>query len=335
MEGLLLREFSWKDIKFDVHKHDSMQISKMLAGTEFDKYSRRMAVCCSDLSFAVGEDGLKLRQQFRTTRSGTQMPTIIFCRVRGCMICFWRRSLSWQARSLVAVPKLLADFPRHSFLFATFTVRNPKTQILRDTLTEMKRAFKRMSTPYSQAEKSKKFTGNKDWIASGFVRNTEVTVGNLPGHCHPHFHCLLAMPPEYFSKKYDYYMETEDWAQMWKKYMKCDYEPIVDIRAVRGDYLSVLPELFKYGAKGSELSSDKEFCMEYIRQMKGIHLTELGGIFSKYLKEEEPENFINIDEEEQLDTPPVDNVLYFRWRKESGFSDCGQELWAYQLEQAA
>lgn len=46
------------------------------------------------------------------------------------------------------------------------------------------------------------------------------------GTYHPHFHILLAVPTNYFSKNY---IKQSEWTDMWQRAMKLDYTPIVHV----------------------------------------------------------------------------------------------------------
>jgi hypothetical protein len=69
----------------------------------------------------------------------------------------------------------------------------------------------------------------KAWPAEGFIRSLEVTRGE-DGSAHPHFHCLLAVPPSYFGRNY---LSTAKWAAMWQEALRIDYTPICDVRLVK------------------------------------------------------------------------------------------------------
>lgn len=313
----LLYEFSQRDVKFDIWKRDSMFLSKLLYGTDLNQQSFKIGNCSNNLYFAPTDDGFKLRQppQLNHLTTNTQLAyaRLHFCRVRGCPMCFWRRSLKWRCRAAKGIEKMLVDYKNISFLFLTLTIRNPPLDKMRDSLNQMREAFMRMSTPYKLSKNRSE--GNKNWHALGFVRNSEVTYNAEANTCHPHFHIMLAMPNEYFSKKNNYYLQQSDWAAMWKHYMKCDYDPVVDIRQVKGNYKMIIPEIFKYGAKGSDLLASQDFAIAYMQQLKGYHNSQLGGIFKKYFKEEsDNDDLINIDDDDKIDViQKSQSLMQFQW----------------------
>ncbi|KIU09808.1 Rep [Bacillus subtilis] len=65
----------------------------------------------------------------------------------------------------------------------------------------------------------------------GYFRALEITKNNEENTYHPHFHVLLPVKRNYFGKNY---IKQTEWTSLWKRAMKLDYTPIVDIRRVKG-----------------------------------------------------------------------------------------------------
>ncbi|MDD0266199.1 protein rep, partial [Shigella flexneri] len=59
---------------------------------------------------------------------------------------------------------------------------------------------------------------------------TEVTRGE-DGSAHPLFLCLLMVHPSWFKGKN--YVKHERWVELWRDCLRGDYEPNIDIRAVK------------------------------------------------------------------------------------------------------
>ena len=51
------------------------------------------------------------------------------------------------------------------------------------------------------------------------------------GNAHPHFHCLVLVPPSYFAGRA--YMKKADWIELWCDCMRFDYKPVIDVKAVK------------------------------------------------------------------------------------------------------
>ncbi|MDP0784639.1 protein rep, partial [Klebsiella pneumoniae] len=130
-------------------------------------------------------------------------------------------------------------------------------------LTAMNAAFKRM-------EKRKELSP-----VQGRIRATEVTRGK-DGSAHPHFHCLLMVQPSWFKGKN--YVKHERWVELWRDCLRVNYEPNIDIRAVKtktGEVVanvaeqlqSAVAETLKYSVKPEDMANDPEWFLELTRQL--------------------------------------------------------------------
>ncbi|MFO0194742.1 MAG: protein rep [Pseudanabaena sp.] len=279
-----LQSFSDRDKVWEKHKVNGELVATHYADSQFPDYSRRIALCGESLDFELVDDQLKLKNTW-------------FCRVRHCPICQWRRSLKWKAKAYAMMPKVVEDFPKARWLFVTLTVKNCEIADLRETITWMHEAFKRMS-------KLKAFP------AKGWIKATEVTMGQ-DGLAHPHFHCLLMVSPSYFSGAY--YLSKERWGSMWQQSLRADYAPIIDIRAVqkRDDLAELIPEILKYQTKESDLTADREWLLELTQQLHKTRAIAIGGVLRDYMRElaNEPEDLTDEVTGEQGE----EDVLTFSW----------------------
>lgn len=207
----------------------------------------------------------------------------------------------WKAKAHKILPKIVQEHPRHRWLFLTLTVRNCSIKELRETLEWMHDSFKRL-------------TKLKIWKVEGWIKSTEVTRGK-DGSAHPHFHCLLMVPPSYFSGK-DYISQAK-WTELWQQCLRIDYKPMVHVRAIakHNDPQVIIPEILKYQVKESDLVADREWFLELTRQLRKTRAVAVGGILKTYLAEleKEPEDLIGESEEPD----PVDEgSLYFGWKRQ-------------------
>lgn len=207
-----LFQISPKDKSWDDHRFQANQVVLILSDglPHHQRQAERMQECAKRLDFGwviesieMGEVRLRLKEAR-------------FCRVRHCPICQWRRAKMWVARFYQAFPRIYADYPDLRYILLTLTVRNCQVLKLRETIREMNGAWKRL-------------TERKIWPALGFVRSLEITRAK-DGAAHPHYHCLLVVPPGYFGKKY---LSTAKWAQLWQEALRIDYTPICDVRLVK------------------------------------------------------------------------------------------------------
>lgn len=288
-----LSEVSPRDKPWDKHKAFADKVEGLYAGSEFADYATRIHYCSELLEFGLAlqdDDSLKLK--LRAAR---------FCRCRFCPVCQFRRSLKWKAKAYEVLPKIVADYPKYRWLFLTLTQKNVPISELRLTLTHMNESFKRM-------------TKLKAFPAIGWLRSTEVTRGR-DGKAHPHFHCLLLVPSSYFSGRG--YIKQAQWVEMWRKSMRLDYNPVLDVQAVKegGKPMELVPELLKYCTKESDLVVDREWLIELTHQMHKMKCVTTGGVLKEYLKEleKEPEDLIG-----ESDTPEAQDggSLYFGWKRQ-------------------
>jgi hypothetical protein len=100
--------------------------------------------------------------------------------------------------------------------------------------------------------------------------------------------------------------------------MRLDYNPVMDIRAVRkgSNPSSLVPELLKYVTKESDLVADREWFLELTRQLHKMRAIATGGVLKEFLAEleEEPEDLIGNDGDE---TGEDYGRLLFGWKKDN------------------
>lgn len=302
-----LTDYSPKDKPWDIHRANADIIAGYYADDDqFKKRGARMAECSETLDFEwvvdpeTGEAGLKLKDAR-------------FCRVPGCPVCQWRRSKMWQARFFSALPRLIDEHPKSRWLFLTLTVPNPEVTDLADTLTNMNKAWQRFI-------KRKEFKPVEGWI-----RSTEITQEKPnPTRAHPHFHCLLMVPPSMLSGVN--YVKRDTWLKVWRDCMRDQSITQVDIRAVRPkkgakealtlkEYLrGIVTETLKYSVKERDLKTDKTFFLEMMRQLHKKRLIASGGALKNILKPEREtnEDLVGADGESLEQTA---GRLLFDWKQ--------------------
>ena len=187
-----LSDVSPKDKPWDLHglERDIIRDAYLLQG--YLSYAQRMSECSQLLNFVLTSSDLQaiiLKLKFAK-----------FCRVPLCPICQWRRCLKWRGRFFEVLPSFLIDYPTIKFLFLTLTVRNCSLDKLRLTVKEMNKSWN-------------KLVRRKQFQALGWLKSLEVTKSqDLTAH--PHFHCLLVVDSDYFSR---FYMSQPFWQQLWRK----------------------------------------------------------------------------------------------------------------------
>lgn len=111
-------------------------------------------------------------------------------------------------------------------------------------------------------------------------------------------------------------MKQSDWVEMWRSSMRLDYNPVMDVQAVKQGRqpMELVPEILKYCTKESDMVTDREWFLELTRQMFKMRSIATGGVLKSYLKEfeSEPEDLIGADglSEEEY------GRLCFGWKKQ-------------------
>ena len=226
----------------------------------------------------------------------------IFCRVRLCPICQWRKSKRWQALALKNLPSIQKQFPNYRWLFLTLTIKNCKLSRLRNKVSELNKSFL-------------KWVKWKSFPADGWIKSLEVTLDESdPTLCHPHFHILLMVPAHYFYNKEEY-LTQPDWVHAWRKAAKLNYDPVVDIRAVRqGKESQIIPELLKYGVKPDDLAQVTSQQLNLLtNQLHGIHAINKGGLLRGCFKDVGSDNIDLIGSGDE--GMPTGYQLYFVWQQ--------------------
>lgn len=293
-DPLSLSEISPRDKPWDVHRFESDQISNNYKGSEFERYSERINDCSQFLGFSLVPDAHQGSYQLK-------LKTARFCRVRTCMVCSWRRSLMYKARAYKALPRVIQDYPNARYLFVTLTLKNCAIENLRDSIFCLNKGFRRLSKL-------------KHFPALGYIKTVEVTRGKQ-GDAHPHLHILMMVKSNYFGRNY---INKKQWCSWWKRSLGVDYTPVIDVQAIKAkdSPLGLLAEVVKYQTKPNDLIfSDRQWFLEYTRQIHRTKAFSLGGVFKNYFKDLEKKETIeemisgSAQEENQVD----EGELFFRW----------------------
>ena len=271
-----------------------------------------------------------------------------FCRDRLCPLCNWRRSLKVFGQVSKVMEAIEGEGYR--YLFLTLTVRNVWGEELADAVQALYDGWRElyhhyMAGSYRTAEKrlktdryvtrqrrGEKIKVKQEGIVAGTFRVLEVTVSDgkyLPewaGSFHPHLHVILAVKPDYFKR--GHYLDTSEWADIWRKACGLTYEPSVKIEAVRPkldgsadvagmerggkagkaiSYAGAVAELSKYPMKDADYNRDADFGQakgQYlswvVHALRGRRLVGMTGRFKEIAHE------LSLDDMENGDLVHVD-----------------------------
>ncbi|MEM6754476.1 MAG: protein rep, partial [Cyanobacteria bacterium P01_C01_bin.38] len=101
---------------------------------------------------------------------------------------------------------------------------------------------------------------------------------------------------------------------------RADYDPSINVQVVKNDkdessITGALREVLKYTVKPSDLIEDADWLIELTNQLYKTRALSLGGIFKKYLSENEPEDFITENPDDESE-PVSDERFLFDWKKD-------------------
>lgn len=267
-----------EETKFTEHKLQTNDIIFKFLDTGFKTEFEKIKQCGNYLEFALKENQI-------TKENKKKLAGANFCKNRFCPMCSWRRirNITGQLKDAFSV---IQEKEKVATLFLTLTVSNPDVKDLKSTISKMNKSFKDMV-------KTKAFNN----AVLGYFKSIEILGDKTPkGQAHPHFHILLVVKENYF-KKSDYINKAE-WTEMWKKALRVDYTPVVDVRRIKSknenfsDIDSAIIETVKYSVKHSDLvkRSNEDFYYLYT-QTKNLRFISAGGILKEHL------NLIKIDED--------------------------------------
>lgn len=315
--SIYLTDLSPRDARWKELKPQNLAMADNYADTVYDKYYKRMTDCSGFLRFALVPDD--------SGESVHKLQAANFCRVRHCPICQWRRSLMWRSRTVRAMTRILADYPGKRFIYLTLTVKNCPLERLSDTITHANQSWQRLLK-------------RPQFKALGWLRNLEVT-RQSNGDAHPHFHALLMVAPGYFAQDY---LNQKDWIGLWRSCLHADYDPSVRVNVVKprkskdtdtSDIPSRIDEgllkairyTLKYSTKPedfintdtSDIEGYRAWLLGLTDQMHNKRAIATGGIFRKYLSENEVINMISDPESAVTsDTENTDPRIDYAWRDE-------------------
>ena len=271
--------------------------------------------CASWLYYAQQENGEK------------KLAKANFCRLRLCPMCGWRRSLKLFAQVSKITDAILED-KKARFIFVTLTVENVKGEDLRDTIHRMNNGFKYLVQDKIGISASKVFREN----LLGYMKAIEVTYNAKRNDFHPHIHCIFEVRPSYFDRHSGGgYLTHADWREMWRSVMKLDYEPQVNVRAIKNATAKAVAEVAKYPVKVDgllKIKNKEQAALALIQLKYGIHncrFITFGGDFREYkrrlaLDDVETGDLIHVETDKQ-ELNAVAMIL-FKYRADVGAYIC-------------
>lgn len=266
--------------------------------------------CGNQLTFALDREGNK------------SLILANFCRDKLCGMCNWRKSLKMFTQISKLTEKMLEE-NKVEFLFLTLTIRNVKAQDLSDTITQLLRAYKYCVQPSQTFAPAKRLKQS----LLGSMRAMEITYNSDADTYHPHIHAILAVKPSYFSRGY---MSKDEMIDMWKRAIKVDYRPSIDIRRIDNN-AKAIAETAKYPIKMHDVLylPDMDQAIDAIYTLRTAtykrHMIGFYGIFKDYRKKlqmDDVENGDLIHVEEDANRLNAVAKIVFWWDMKLGTYIC-------------
>lgn len=301
------------------------------------KKSDRLFDCSDFLEFKIlDDDSLKLHKMNS-------------CRVRLCPICGWRRSLKcFSHMSKILESMQTKEDDSFEYLFLTLTVKNVDGSFLNATLNDMMKAWDLFGRHWRLKGKilgwyraleithdvSSVITKEKFLKNPKYYRSIGLTVGSENPNFdkyHPHFHCVFAVPADYFTNP-NLYLTKDDIAIIWKKCLKVDYTPIVDVRKIKGcgNIVKAVSESTKYTLKGDDylIKDDFDLSIKTVELLDRVldkrRFVSYGGKFKAWhkklnLDDEMNGDLINVDLDSVFDDEKTFRTITYFWN--TGYSN--------------
>lgn len=302
------KERPWRNKKLS-----NVNYYELLHILEFKK-AERVKECGTVLEFKADEDTGHLKL-FKTW----------FCKSRLCSLCNWRRAMKHSSQTKKIVAEVVKRKSKARWLFLTLTVKNVYDG------EELDKSLRAMAQGFNRLVKYKKVKQN----LIGFMRATEVTVNKIDNSYNQHLHVLVCVEPTYF-KNTENYISQKQWTGFWKKAMKLDYDPVVDVRAIKPknkhktDIQSAIDETAKYPVKDTDyMSDDEERNLQIVQDLEdGLYrkrLLSYGGLLKEIHKElnlddVEDGDLIHTDDEESKTSEDAYSIVaIWNWERRNYF----------------
>src|SRR5690625_4769021 len=247
-----------------------------------------------------------------------------FCKSRLCPMCNWRRTMKHGIQTQKVVAEVIRRKPKARWLFLTLTVKNVYDgEELNKSLSAMAQGFRRMMQ-YVKVAKN----------LVGFMRATEVTVNKIDNSYNQHMHVMVAVESTYFDGSANYITQKQ-WTSFWKRAMKLDYDPVVDVRAIKpknkhkSDIKSAIDETAKYPVQHTDfVTDDEDRNLQIVSDLEtGLHrkrLISYGGLLKEIHKElnlddAEDGDLVHTDDDDKATYDGYSIVAVWNWERKNYF----------------
>lgn len=303
LAALVLRDIDsrGKERPWRLHKMNNEKLYNIVSKAEPMIYNEsqlfNIRECANTLFFKEVENRLKLTSGF-------------FCQIRLCPLCTWRRSLKLFSQ-ISKIISWINNKNNVKYLFVTLTIKNCVDTELKNTLNLLNKGYKKL---VGNAGKGTTILSEN---LVGYLKVIEITYNSTDNTYHPHIHCIFAVRPNYFNGKN--YLSKQKFSALWGKCLGVDYNPSIDIRAIKNSSPKAIAEIAKYPIKLAPIL-DINNAKNVIRVLKNVmqnrRLITFGGLFKEAkqaLKLQDVEtdtNLVNVDEDTNEDIASSEPIKY-------------------------
>lgn len=299
---------------------------KFALAEKYKKRSENVAQCNSSLLFGYEQNKIDKKLVYCNN-----------CRDRGCVLCNHKKSRVHAFQLNKILRESQEKYDNLGFIFCTFTVKNIENDpdILHETISLLNRAFGKMTRYARVIGKNGKNIDPVDRIIKGSIKNLEVTYNEETDTLHPHIHAIFAVDKKlYFGKKYDNYIDHDEWVSLWRRALGVDYNPSVHIEKLHSnskgmdDLSSAILEISKYETKpssvligGIDLNKAIKIVFSMTEGLKNTRSFSFAGILKEIkndifgdrdLNDVSDDEMLNVDGQSELDLNNCRFVQY-RW----------------------
>lgn len=255
------------------------QNAKMKIAEKLKNFNQKKGEKCEECGNFLFFNDL---EHIDTKEKTTILKRANFCKIKWCSHCASKKAKKVFAENL-SIFKQIENEKKVAYIFLTLTIKNLPLDKLREACKEMSIAFQKF-IQYKAFKRAVK----------GYFRGFEFMGDNTKaGEAHPHYHIILIVDKYYFKNK-DYIKHSE-WQEMWRKALKADYTPMVNIKKItenknkkKGGKKSIplyeaVAETGKYSIAPSTISQMSKNNFETLdRETHKIRQYNRGGIMKQY-----------------------------------------------------
>ena len=181
-------------------------------GVGYQKKAERVFLCSRRIDFAKPEDG----------QTGKTVVNRYGCKDRLCPGCQSSRARKNFMELMQLYQAYHEKHPTDRAAMLTLTIPNVSVSTMKEELSALLTGFRKLTRrkPFELAVRA--------WF-----RALEVSYNANTGLYHPHIHCLLLFPPQYFDKQHNLYLKHEQWLKIWQQVMRRPDIKHLDIRMLK------------------------------------------------------------------------------------------------------